>query len=371
MQKDKPASGVSAIVLAAGLSTRMGTVKALVSVSGKPLLERVLSTVRESRADEIVVVLGHSAELIQRSIPFGDSRAVINQSYREGMASSLRIGLSNVSPNAEAALIVLGDQPFLKPQTIDRIIEEYRNNKPEIVIPMYHGFRGNPVLLDRSVFAELAGLTGDMGCRAIFGGHTRGILKIAVEDAGVLVDFDTKEDIERFEQSRAVDVQERKLFESADLSGRQITGPQFVVVGHDAVAKALADLARLLEFRVVLVDPFADAHDAPGVSFLRVLDLSRLPQSDETFAVVASRGQFDEEALEQALNIDAFYIALLANKRRAQEIRVSLREKGIAEEKLAQIHAPAGLDIGAITPAEIALSIMAEAVSKRRKIRQD
>lgn len=276
-----------------------------------------------------------------------------------------------MSPNAEAALIVLGDEPFLKPQTIDRLIDEYRNNKPEIVIPMYHGFRGNPVLLDRSVFAEAAGLTGDMGCRAIFGGHTRGILKIVVEDAGVLVDLDTKEDIERVDQSRDVEVPERKLFESADLSGREITGPQFVVVGHDAVAAALARLARLLEFRVVLVDPFVDAHDAPGVSILRVLDLSRLSQSDETFVVVASRGQFDEEALEQALNINAFYIALLANKRRAEEIRMSFREKGITEEKLAQIHAPAGLDIGAITPAEIALSIMAEAVSKRRKIRRD
>ena len=368
MQKDKPASRVSAMVLAAGLSSRMGAVKALVSISGRPLLERVLSTVRESRADEIVVVLGHSAELIQQSIPLDDARVVINESYREGMASSLQVGLSNVSPNAEAAVIVLGDQPFLKPQTINRLIDEYRNNKPEIVIPMYHGFRGNPVLLDRSVFADVAGLSGDMGCRAIFGTHTSGTVKVAVEDAGVLVDLDTKEDVERIDESG--DVPERRLFESADLGGRQVTG-QFVVVGHDAVAKALADLARLLQFRVVLVDPFADAHDAPGASILRVLDLSRLPRCDETFVVVASRGRFDEEALEQALNIDAFYIALLANKKRAQEIRVSLRERGIAEEKLGQIHAPAGLDIGAITPAEIALSIMAEAVSKRRRTRRD
>jgi xanthine dehydrogenase accessory factor len=111
--------------------------------------------------------------------------------------------------------------------------------------------------------------------------------------------------------------------------------------------------------------------EAPGASLLRVLDLSRLPQSGETFVVVTSRGRFDEEAIEQALNMDTVYVALLANKRRAQEIRSNLQEKGISEEKLAKVRAPAGLDIGAVTPAEIALSIMAEAVSNRRGIQSN
>jgi len=367
MRNDSGVSRVSAIVLAAGLSSRMGTAKALVRIGGKTMLERVLGTLRESLVSEIVVVLGHSAGTIQRSIDFGNARPVINDSYREGMAGSLNIGLSNVSDHADAALIVLADQPFLKPETINCLIDEYRSKRPEIVIPVYRGFRGNPVLLSRSVFPELASLTGDIGCRAIFGNHTRGILKVPVDDAGTLVDLDTKEDIHRIEQTGAQEISEAKLFESADLRDREMRRPQLVIVGRDPVATALAVLADLLEFRTVLVDPFASTSDAPQASILRVLDFARLPQSDENFVVVTSRGRFDEEAIEQALNIDALYIGLLANKRRAQRLRASLSEKGIEKEKLDKVQAPAGLEIGASTPAEIALSIMAEAVSIRRR----
>jgi molybdenum cofactor cytidylyltransferase len=194
-------SGISAIVLAAGSSTRMGTVKPLVRIGGRTMLERALVTLLESRVDEIIVVLGHSAELIQKSISLKGARIVINNSYGEGMASSLRTGLSSVRLDAAAALIVLADQPFLKPETIDLLIDEYGSKKPEIVIPTYNAVRGNPVLLDRSVFGELAELSGDVGCRAIFGGHAQGIIRVPVQDAGVLVDLDTPADVQRFSQS--------------------------------------------------------------------------------------------------------------------------------------------------------------------------
>jgi len=209
--KQQTNSGVSAIVLAAGSSTRMGVVKPLVRIGGKPMLESTLSTLLQSRVDEIVVVLGHSAQLIQETIPFGSARIVINDSYAEGIASSLRIGLSSVRANAEAALIVLADQPFLKAETVDRLIEEYRSKKPEIIVPTYNGFRGNPALLDRSLFPELAQLSGDTGCRAIVGRHTRGLLKVAVQDPGVLVDLDTPADVQRFEQSSDEQVLESTL----------------------------------------------------------------------------------------------------------------------------------------------------------------
>jgi molybdenum cofactor cytidylyltransferase len=98
---------------------------------------------------------------------------------------------------------VLADQPFLKHETINRLIAEYREKKPEIIVPTYNGSRGNPVLLDRSVFDELGALKGDIGCRAIFQAHKEGILKVPVPDAGVLLDLDTPADVERFEKSGA------------------------------------------------------------------------------------------------------------------------------------------------------------------------
>jgi molybdenum cofactor cytidylyltransferase len=198
----------------------MGTLKPLVQVGGTTMLERVLATLRQSRVDEIVVVLGHSAQLIQERIAFGAAKSVINNSYLEGMASSIQNGLASIRPDAEGALIVLADQPFLKPQTIDLLIQEYRRSKREIIIPTYNGFRGNPVLLDRSLFGELATLTGDMGCRALFGKHANAIVTLPVEDAGILVDLDTAEDVQRLEQSKAEGALQSPLFQNADLSRR-------------------------------------------------------------------------------------------------------------------------------------------------------
>lgn len=166
------------------------------------MLEHTLLTLFSSRVDEIIVVLGHSAELIQQKVSFESAKVIINGSYSEGIASSLRIGLSAVKADTQAALIVLADQPFLKSTTIDQLIEEYCRKKPEIIVPTYNGVRGNPVLLDRSVFGEAAELCGDVGCRAIFGRHTQGIIKLPVQDPGILVDLDTPADVERFEQSR-------------------------------------------------------------------------------------------------------------------------------------------------------------------------
>ena len=95
------------------------------------------------------------------------------------------------------------------------------------------------------------------------------------------------------------------------------------------------------------------------------LDERLIGQNNQRFVVVASRGQFDEEAVDQTLHSNPAYIGLLANKKRAQEILRSLELKGLPQEKLAKVRVPAGIDIGAQSPEEIALSIMAEIVSVR------
>jgi len=140
-----------------------------------------------------------------------------------------------------------------------------------------------------------------------------------------------------------------------------------VLVGRDAVVRALAKFGQVLNFTVTVVDPFLALSELPEADrILHTMDFSQLPPADERYAVVASRGQFDEEAVVQALHAGISYVALLANKKRAQELSASLRVQSIAPEKLAVIRAPAGLEIGADTLEEIALSIMAEIVEVRR-----
>src|SRR5271156_599395 len=323
-------SRIGAVILAAGTSSRMGEAKQLLRLGGSTLLDQVVHNLCGSRVAEIVIVLGHEAETIKQQTAVKNLKVVVNESYRQGMGTSLRAGLSALSSDVDAALIVLADQPFVRPATFDQIIEHYRQSQAQIVIPIYKGFRGNPVLLDRSVFPEVMALTGDIGCRAIFGNDLEGR-----EIAG---------------------------------DGQASQGSEVTIVGRDPVAIALAKIAKLLRFRVTVVDPFLKSSDLPDADrFLNSLDFSKLPAESTRYVVVASRGQFDEEAVEQALHSNSAYIALVANKKRAQEIRRSLELKGAPAEKLAKVHAPAGLSIGAETPEEIALSIMAEIVSEIRR----
>src|SRR6185437_4037215 len=107
-------SGVSAIVLAAGTSTRMGTLKQLLTLRGKPLLQHVLDNLREAHVDEIVLVLGSAADRIQRQIPLDSVQVAVNEAYRDGMGSSLRTGIGCIASKTEAVIIVLGDQPFVR-----------------------------------------------------------------------------------------------------------------------------------------------------------------------------------------------------------------------------------------------------------------
>jgi molybdenum cofactor cytidylyltransferase len=198
-----PYAQVSAVVLAAGASTRMGRAKQLLPLGETSVLARTLENVRSAGLDDIVLVLGASAEAIRRQLPqslLQGVKIVVNHAYGQGMASSLREGLSAVDRQSDAALIILGDQPFLQPLTLHQIIDRYRGSRAQIVVPTYQGERGNPVLLDRSVFSEATALEGDVGCRAIFANHLEGISKVEVEDMGVLLDLDDPADYERLKQ---------------------------------------------------------------------------------------------------------------------------------------------------------------------------
>ncbi len=358
------------MILAAGMSRRMKSPEAvpkqLLPLAGKPLLQHTIDNVRRSGVDEVVLVLGFAAESVLQQIRTDGVRVIVNQEFEHGMGTSLRAGIAAVGPSVRAAFAVLADQPFVRPETLDRMIAYHTENGAQITIPIYKGFRGNPVLLDRSVFPEVMGLSGDVGCRAIFGSLTQGIHKLDVDDPGILLDVDSFED---FEKLRRPDLAKDLALPDLEIrEGLTAERPELVIVGRDAVARALARLAQVLGFTIVFVDPFLrlkEVVEAAGV--LHVMDFSPLGSGKARYVVIASRGQFDEEGVEQAVRSGAGYVALLANRKRASEIFSSLQLKGLPAEQLAQVRAPAGLEIGAESQEEIALSILAEMVKERRK----
>jgi molybdenum cofactor cytidylyltransferase len=369
---------IGAVVLAAGTSSRMGEPKQLLCLGGRTVLGQTLENVRGASVAQIVLVLGFAADVIARQPEVEGVTLVINGQFSEGMGSSLRTGIAALNPGIDAALVVLADQPFVRPATLNQLIGGYIESKAQIAIPTYRGFRGNPVLLDRSVFAEVMAITGDIGCRAIFGSHTDGIVKVPVDDVGVLLDIDSKSDFERLQRFASGEAGTPTVFEAADLLGSETTElgsyslpkDDLVLIGSEPVAFALAKFGKLVGFRVVLVDPLLNIADLPDVDLiLNTLDLSHLPAGNRRYVVVASRGRYDEEAIAQGLDTDVSYLGLVANKRRAQEVLRTLEVRGQPSEKLKAVRAPAGLDIDAKSPQEIALSIMAQIVSEKNKQR--
>jgi molybdenum cofactor cytidylyltransferase len=353
----------------------MGEPKQLVMFEGRPLLAHTLENLRASHVDQIVLVLGFAAETVRAGVVSHHVKVVENKDYEQGMGSSLRVGLSALDGSVDASLIVLGDQPFVKAQTFDELIDVYRQSEAQIVIPMYRGFRGNPVLLDRSVFAEVMTLNGDVGCRAIFGNHLSGIVKVPVGDIGILLDIDSKQDLVKAQEFSRGTANSEALMGAVDLDSRTVSAAEvsrseqdnLILIGTEPVANTLSKLARILGFRVTVVDPLARVAELPDADeVLSTLGLSLLKESANQYVVIASRGRFDEEAIEQAFAANIGYVALVANRKRTEEVRRRLQENGHAQEKLATLRAPAGLDIRARTPEEIALSILAEIVSVKR-----
>jgi xanthine dehydrogenase accessory factor len=142
--------------------------------------------------------------------------------------------------------------------------------------------------------------------------------------------------------------------------------PHILILGRSPVAQTLARLGRAIHYRISVAAPGADDQQFPDVDDLRQeLDLQPLRIKPETFIVVSTQGESDEEALEQAARTPATYVAFVASKVKAQKVLGSLREAGLPAERLTQVRAPAGLDISAATPEEIAVSILAEIIQLR------
>jgi xanthine dehydrogenase accessory factor len=144
-----------------------------------------------------------------------------------------------------------------------------------------------------------------------------------------------------------------------------LPSPHLVVIGRSPAVDALARMADALGWRTGVVDDGGEAgdHDAPDV--ITTLDLAAAGAGPGSFVVVATQGHYDEDALARALETKAAYVGLVASRRRAESVLGYLRDRGVADEALARVHAPAGLDLGHLPNQEIAVAILAELVQRR------
>ena len=187
------AANVSALVLAAGRSTRMGPVnKLLVPVGGRAMVRGVVEQLESSSVRPIIVVTGHEAERVGKALAGTEARLIHNPAYREGLSSSIRAGLPALPESADAAIICLGDMPLVASRHVDMLVAAFDPDEGrEICVPVFEGKRGNPVLFARRFFEEVAAVRGDVGARHLIGEYEEYVCEVAMDDRAVLFDVDS------------------------------------------------------------------------------------------------------------------------------------------------------------------------------------
>jgi molybdenum cofactor cytidylyltransferase len=186
---------IAAVILAAGMSTRMGgKLKQLLPFGAdeKPLIEVVVSRV-VAQVDRVIVVLGHRADEISPLIGDYGVELVVNERYQQGMITSVQCGI-RAAGEARGYLICLGDQPGLGERTLTLVLERAAHMRRGIAIPECDGRRGHPIYLTKHYRTEILGLPLDLGLNAVTGAHPDETERIQVPDESILIDVDTPQE---------------------------------------------------------------------------------------------------------------------------------------------------------------------------------
>ena len=197
---------ISCVLLAAGLSLRMeGKNKLLLPLDGKAILAHTLEALLACDAEEIIVVLGNDMKEIKSLIESkGYSvTTVFNQHFADGMTTSIKAGVENISKKADGIMICLADMPFIKANQYNQIIERFsqvkQSNPDTIVVPIYHGKRGNPVIFSSAYKSGILSHKNLEGCKGLIKDNPQNVTEIEFDSNFITVDIDT---IEEFESAR-------------------------------------------------------------------------------------------------------------------------------------------------------------------------
>ncbi len=193
-------SGVSAIVLAAGGGSRFGGGKLLARLGGRPLIESVLDNLLDAPVDEVIVVAGADAKRMREVCERYGVRTVDNEEWELGQSTSVLAGLR--ACGGEAAVVLLGDQPFVGAEAVERLVATFTEGA-KVAVATYGGKRRNPVLFSQEVWPLLeAELAGDEGARSVLKQHPELVVEVPCGGVGDPTDVDTREDLRRLEKMR-------------------------------------------------------------------------------------------------------------------------------------------------------------------------
>ena len=185
---------ISSILLAAGQSKRMlGENKLIKDVKGIPLIKYALNNILKSNVNEIIIILGYQNETIEKLIDKTSRvKFVFNSNYKEGISSSIKKGIKNLSEKNEAFFISLGDMPSINYNTYNQLIKYSKDKK--VIVPLFKGQKGNPVLFPKSFEKKLLSIEGDSGAKKMLEINKKKVLNLEIDDPGIIKDLDVPSD---------------------------------------------------------------------------------------------------------------------------------------------------------------------------------
>jgi len=193
---------ISGVVLAAGAAERMGRQKLLLDLKGKPVLQWTIEAALSSELDEVVCVVRELKEIQQKvALTHEKLRWAVNDRAAEGQSTSIIAGLEAISPESEAAMFLVGDQPLVKPKLINSLIDLFKKEAPLIVAPTFQGEPRNPALFHSDLFAEILELKGDRGARGLIEKYRQDSAFLEWPEETPFLDVDRWEDYERLTRS--------------------------------------------------------------------------------------------------------------------------------------------------------------------------
>jgi molybdenum cofactor cytidylyltransferase len=190
---------ISAIVLAAGKSERMGSPKALLPLHGKTFLANILEAIAKSPVQDTVVVVGHHRAEIQPIVP-PPARVIFNPHYEQGMITSFQAGIRALRKETSGALLFLVDHPLVEPGTIQALVANLAPHR--IALPVLDGRRGHPVLFASDILQEILDLGISQGANIVVRKDPTRIVEVPVNAPGILVDVDTPEDFQKLQSEK-------------------------------------------------------------------------------------------------------------------------------------------------------------------------
>ncbi len=188
---------ICAIVLAAGQSRRMGVQKLLLPFGGKTVIAHIIDQLAASSVDEVYIVVGCQGKQVSEGLSGRPVSIVNNSNYKSGMLSSVRCGLSAISQQCRTILVALGDQPSITTKLIDQLLQNFASNEKQILVPLYDGRRGHPIIFSTTYRDEILTHYNDIGLRGLLHAHKEDIFELPVKTSGVLSDMDCPQDYQR------------------------------------------------------------------------------------------------------------------------------------------------------------------------------